>query len=357
MKPIFLTVAAASVVAVTVAVTVPQAHGALAGQAQTRTQARTRAQAVAAIPAHVFAPYFEAYNGDSPLTLSKNSGAKYLTMAFIQTPSAGSCTPDWNGDTSQPISPSTFGRAIAAIQARGGNVIVSFGGNSADHDGTDIADSCTNVSKIATAYEKVLTTYHVSRIDLDIEDNSLTKLAGITRRNKAVAMVESWAASHGRPVQFSYTIPTTSTGLDPSSLAVLKNAVAHHANVRIANIMTFDYYIGTKREMATDTKTAAQGLFKQLKKLYPTKTTAQLWNTIGITEMIGIDDFGPKETFTTGDAATVFNWAKSKKIAELSFWALQRDNNGCVGTAGSDTCSGIKQATWYFSHAFKPFTS
>lgn len=315
------------------------------------------AEAATAIPAHVFSPYFEAYNGDSPLSLSQQSGAKYLVMAFIQTASAGSCTAYWNGDTSMPISSSSFGSDIASIQAAGGDVIASFGGYSADHDGTDIADSCTNVSQIATAYESVITTYNLSRIDLDIEDNSLTNSAGITRRDQAVAMVESWAASSGRSVQFSYTLPTTNTGLDSQGLAVLQNAVANGATVGIANIMTFDYYIGTTQEMATDTESAANGLFSQLQSLYPGKPATQLWNMIGITEMIGIDDYGSAETFTTADASTVYNWATSKGIGELSFWALQRDNGGCPGTGGSDSCSGISQSTWYFSNAFEPFTT
>jgi hypothetical protein len=78
---------------------------------------------------------------------------------------------------------------------------------------------------------------------------------------------------------------------------------------------------------------------------------------IGITEMPGIDDFGPDETFTTADAAIVAHWAQSKGIDTLSFWALQRDNGGCPGTGGSDSCSGVAQPTWYFSHTFEPFTS
>jgi len=320
-------------------------------------QAAPAPAAATAVPAHVFSPYFEAYNGDSPLTLSQQSGAKYLVMAFIQTASAGSCTAYWDGDSSTPISSSTFGSDIAAIQAAGGNVIASFGGFSADHGGTDIADSCGNVSQIAAVYESVITTYNLSRIDLDIEDNSLTNSAGITRRNQAVAMVESWAASNGRSVQFSYTMPTTTTGLDSSGLAVLQNAIANGATVGIANIMTFDYFIGTTQEMATDTESAANGLFNQLKSLYPSKSAAQLWAMTGITEMVGIDDFGAPETFTTADAGTVLNWAESMGVGELSFWALQRDNGGCPGTAGSDTCSGISQSTWFFSHTFEPFTS
>jgi len=342
--------------AITGGLAVPSAHAA-GPAAAAKPAATATATAAAAIPAHVFSPYFEAYNGDSPLTLSQQSGTKYLVMAFIQTASAGSCTADWNGDTSMPISSSTFGSDIAAIQAAGGNVIASFGGFTADHDGTDIADSCTSVSQIAAAYESVITTYNLSRIDLDIEDNSLTNSAGITRRNQAVAMVESWAASNGRSVQFSYTMPTTSTGLDSSGLAVLQNAIANGATVAIANIMTFDYYIGTTQEMATDTKTAANGLFNQLESLYPSKSAAQLWSMVGITEMVGIDDFGAPETFTTADASTVLSWAESMGISELSFWALQRDNGGCPGTAGSDTCSGISQSTWQFSQAFEPFTS
>jgi hypothetical protein len=77
--------------------------------------------------------------------LSHQSGAKYLSLAFLQTAQAGSCTAYWDGDTSQPISSASFGSDIATIQAAGGNVIPSFGGYSADTTGTDIADSCSFV--------------------------------------------------------------------------------------------------------------------------------------------------------------------------------------------------------------------
>jgi Glycosyl hydrolases family 18/Carbohydrate binding domain len=309
-----------------------------------------------ALPTHVFAPYFEAYNGDDPATLSQQSGAKYLNMAFIQTASKGSCTADWNGDTSMPIASSTFGSSISSIQAAGGDVIPSFGGYTADDTGTEIADSCTNVSSIAAAYESVITTYNLTRIDLDTEDNSLTNSAGIDRRNKAIKQVEDWAASNGRTVQFSYTLPTTTSGLASSGLAVLQNAVSNGAAIAIVNIMTFDYYDGASHEMANDTESAANGLHGQLASLYPGKSSTQLWNMIGVTEMPGIDDFGAAETFTTGDAATVENWATSMGLGELSFWALQRDNGGCPGTGGSDSCSGVAQSTWFFSKAFEPFT-
>ncbi|MEV7405742.1 glycosyl hydrolase family 18 protein [Streptomyces sp. NPDC091267] len=319
--------------------------------------AQAAATAATPLPAHVFAPYFEAYNGDSPAALSQASGAKYLTMAFVQTEARGSCTPYWNGDAGTPIAQSEFGADFTTIRSRGGDVIPSFGGYAADNGGTEIADSCTSVDSIAAAYEKVITTYDVSRLDMDIEDNSLENSAGIDRRNKAIKKVQDWAAANGRSVQISYTLPTTTSGLAESGLAVLENAVSNGAKVDVVNLMTFDYYDGASHNMAQDTQTSITGLKGQLAGLYPSKTDAQLWGMTGIIEMPGIDDYGPAETFTTADATAVYNWAVSKGVSTLSFWALQRDNGGCPGTGGSDTCSGIAQDTWYFSHTFAPFTT
>lgn len=310
----------------------------------------------AALPSHVFAPYFEAWTGESPAALSQQSGAKHLTMAFLQTATKGSCTAYWNGDAAMPISTSTFGADITTIKSRGGDVIPSFGGYTATTTGTEIADSCTDVSKIAAVFQNVITTYDISRIDLDIEADSLNNSAGIDRRNKAIKQVEDWAASNGRTIQFSYTLPTTTSGLAESGLAVLRNAVSNNARIDVVNQMTFDYYDNKPHDMARDTITASEGLVRQLGALYPGKTQAQLWAMVGVIEMIGIDDFGPAETFTTDNAVTVYNWAVSRGINTLSFWALQRDNGGCPGTGGRNDCSGVAQDTWQFSKTFAPFT-
>jgi chitinase len=308
------------------------------------------------LPAHLFTPYFEAYTTDSPFQLSHQSGAKYLTLAFLQTPSRGSCTITWNGNPATPVAWSTYGADIARIRVAGGDVIPSFGGYSADHGGTEIADSCTSIPAIAAAYERVITTYGVTRLDLDTEDRSLNNNAGIDRRNRAIAMVEDWAARTHRVVQFVYTLPTNVAGLDPSGVHVLQSAVLHHARIDIINIMTFDYYDGQPHEMADDTKAAAGHLITTLRGLYPHRQVGALWGMVGITEMIGIDDFGPPEIFTQGDGRDVREWARDKGIAELSFWALERDNGGCPGVAGSDSCSGLHQATWQFTDIFNRFT-
>jgi len=310
------------------------------------------------LPYQVFAPYYEMYDSSTDLAaLSQQSGARYLSLAFLQTAVSGSCTAYWDGTTSEPIAPASYGADIADIQRHGGNVIPSFGGYSADTTNTDIADSCTSVPSIAQVYESLITTYHVTRIDLDVEATSLSNTAGINRRNEAIAMTEAWAAEHHRQIQFSYTLPTFPTGLPAAELGVLQNAVADGARISTVNLLTFDYYFGTQQDMVADTESAAAGLFGQLQALYPTTPARQLWHMIGITEMPGIDDFGPDETFSTTDAVTILDWARHQGIGLISFWALQRDNGGCPGTKGAGTCSGLTQPTWYFSHVFEHFTS
>jgi len=310
------------------------------------------------LPGHVFAPYFETYDttDGSLAALSQQSGARYLSLAFLQTAQAGSCTAYWNGDSSEPIAQSSFGSDIAAIQAAGGNVIPSFGGYTADTTGTELADSCTSVPAITSVFESLITTYHVPRIDLDVEGNSITNTAGINRRNEAIALTERWAAARHLKIQFSYTLPTFPTGLTAAGVAVLQNAVADGARISVVNLLTFDYYLGAQQDMVADTESAATGLLGQLQSLYPHASQRRLWHMIGVTEMPGIDDFGPDETFSQADAVTILNWARSVGLGMLSMWALQRDNGNCPGTKGAGNCSGLAQPTWYFSHTFEPFT-
>ena len=309
------------------------------------------------LPPHAYAPYFEAYDStDGGLAqLSAESGAKDVSLAFLQTDQPGSCTAYWNGDTSTPISATaagSFGADIATIEARGGTVIPSFGGYTADTTNTELADSCTSVSAIAQVYESLVTTYHITRIDLDVEADSLTNTAGIERRNEAVAQTEAWAAANHKVVQFDYTIPVNPTGLTASGLSVLQNAAAEGAKITEVNIMTFDYYFGTTQDMLADAEDAAVATHGQLESIYPQEPSLALWHSIGITVMPGIDDFGAAETFTTADAPALLGWAATHDLGLISIWALQRDNGGCVGTKGAGSCSGVAQPTWYFSHVF-----
>ncbi|MBO0809276.1 MAG: chitinase, partial [Actinobacteria bacterium] len=285
------------------------------------------------------------------------SGAKYLTLAFLQSTGKNSCALDWNGNSSQPLD--SYAADIASLRAAGGDVIPSFGGFSADQGGTEIADSCPNVSQIAADYESVITTLGVTRLDMDVEAKSLNNTAGIDRRNQAIAMTEAWAASQGIPLQIQYTLPVEQYGLDPNGEAVLQNAVTDGVTVNSVNIMVFDYYIAGEGtvNMGQAAENAATNTHAQLAGIYPGLSPAQIWSMEAMTLLPGIDDY-PKKTEVTSlsDAQTMLSFAQANGMNLLSVWAIQRDNGGCPGTRDSNTCSGITQGTWDFSHALEPFT-
>jgi hypothetical protein len=309
------------------------------------------------LPAQVWAPYFETWTTDSISDVATRSGARYFTLAFLETTGKSSCTLAWDGSKTQTVAAGRYLTDIASLRSLVGDVIPSFGGWSADQGGTEIGDSCKNVDSIANAYEQLVTTYNVTRLDFDIEGRSLTKTDGIDRRNQAIAKLQAWAAGAGRTVQVQYTLPTTRNGLEASGLAVLQNALDRGVRVDIVNPMTFDYYDRATTPMGTSAIGALTGLHAQLKNLYPNATDNALWAMEGATIMNGLDDY-PKKTESTSlaDAGQILAFAQQQGMSALSMWAIQRDNGGCPGTTGGNACSGIAQAEWDFTHALAPFT-
>ena len=311
-------------------------------------------------PRQVYAPYFETWTTDSIPAIAAQSGARYFSLAFLQTPSAGSCALTWNGTKTQPVPGPHYQGQIARLRQLGGDVMPTFGGFSADSTRTEIADSCTSVGKIAADYESVITTYHVTRLDMDVEVNSLGNTAGIDRRNKAIALVEAWARHCGWPLRVQYTLPVEPTGLETDALHVLQNAVADGARVDTVNIMTFDYYLASEPKplnMGAEAITAARNVHRQLVALYHGYSQRRLWAMEGITILPGIDDYPGKTEITyLSDTRRILAFARAHGLGLLSIWAIQRDNGGCPGTIDSDSCSGIKQLAWAFSHLLERFT-
>lgn len=351
--------AVAAVAGAVPAVAAVPAMAATTASARPMTTAATPAGPAAVpgpFPTHVFAPYFETYQPDSLAAAAAASGARYLTLAFLQTPRRGSCAVTWDGDVHRRVSATVYGTAITRIRSRGGDVVASFGGWSADHGGTDIADSCPSPARVAAAYEHVVATYGLRRIDLDVEDASLTDRAGIVRRDTAVVLLQRWARAHHRPLQVEYTLPSTPTGLDAQGLAVVVDARRRGVRLDVVDAMTFDFYDGARHPMARAAESAALGLVAQLGRVLPGSSARDRWGRVGITTMIGIDDEGRDEVLVPAGALGLRRWATARGVDTLSFWALQRDDGGCPGHAGSDTCSGIAQSRWQFTHLMAPFT-
>jgi hypothetical protein len=309
-------------------------------------------------PAQVFSPYYETWTSSSSLpSLASQSGAHYFDLGFLQAASAGSCTLTWDG--SQSADSPLYQSEIGQLKQQDGNVALAFGGQSAGDNGTEIADSCSSVSALAADYEAVINTYHVSRLDMDVELNALNNSAGIDRRNKALALTETWAASHGYPLQIQYTLPVQPSGLEPNALAVLRSAVQAGVKVTLVNLMTFDYYdLPGGVDMGSAATEAATSVNSQLAALYPKKSRQERYALEGITFLPGIDD-NPSKTEVTqlSNAKQILSFARGHSLGLLGIWAIQRDNGGCPGSVDSNTCSGISQDSWAFSHLVESFSS
>jgi Glycosyl hydrolases family 18 len=324
------------------------------------TQSAAQAQTLRIWPRHVYAPYFETWTTDSIPAVAWKSEARYFSLAFLQTARKGSCAVTWNGTKTQPAPGPHYQGQIARLRQLGGDVMPTFGGFSADSTTTEIADSCTSVSTIAADYEAVIKGYHVTRLDMDVEVNSLDNKSGIDRRNKAIALTEAWARRAGWPLQIEYTLPVEPGGLEANALHVLKNAVANGARVDTVNIMTFDYYLAKEPkplDMGALAITAANNVHRQLAALYPGRSAHKLWAMEGITILPGIDDYPGKTEITyLSDTKRILAFAQAHGLGLLSVWAIQRDNGGCPGAVDSNSCSGIKQPRWAFSHLLEPVT-
>ena len=330
------------------------------------TAAPALAAPAAAQPQHrhgaAYAPYFETWTKDSIAAVAARSGARRLTLAFVQAAGktgAAACTVTWNGSKKQPISAGRYLKQIARLRRDGGNVIPSFGGYSADQGGTEIADSCHSVPAIARAYEQVIRVYHVRELDMDVEAKSLTNPAGIARRSAAIAMAQRWAARHGFALKIQFTIGIEPQGLDQHNLRVVRSAMVHGVTVSSVNLMVFDYYLATEPRPLRMGKLAVEAVtnaHRQLMAVFRGWSASRVWHTEGMTMLPGIDDY-PKKTEVTylHDAAAMMRFARAHRMGFLSIWAIQRDNGGCPGTIDSNSCSGIHQARWAFSHLLERF--
>jgi hypothetical protein len=305
------------------------------------------------VPAgRLFAPYLANWGSESLASIARASGARYLRLAFLETARRGSCALAWQGNPSIAVTGSSLAAQVAQLQALGGGIIPSFGGFTAESNGTDIADSCPSVPAIAAAYESVVARYSPTWIDLTVEAAALTDQAGIERRGAALALLQQWASATGHQVKIMITFAGGPQGLNSGQLAVLQSLMAHGVRLSAVNLLAYDYFEAQKQpvDMAAAAIGGLEVLHEQLGRLYPGLSGARLWSMVAVTLMPGIDDNAAKTEITTPvDAAQILAFARRVGLAQVSIWSLDRDNGQCPGTAASSTCSGIAQASWAFS--------
>jgi hypothetical protein len=273
------------------------------------------------------------------------------SLGFVVQSKTGGCDPSWGGVYPASGTDARGRVAVQAFQQAGGGVVPSFGGQA----GTELALVCTSVSELTTAYQSVIDTYGATHVDFDIEGATIDNVTANTNRAKAIANLQQ--ANPGLVV--TYTIPTDPTGPDTAGRAAIENAISNGVDLAAVNIMTMDYWgvsdpAGKMGDWAVQAGTALHG---RLAALYPGLSDAQVWRKVGITPMLGINDYAD-QIFSVDDARQVEAWASAHQIGMLGMWALERDNQcDTPVTTKQLKCSGVTQDDWDFAHALNAFSA
>ena len=85
-----------------------------------------------------------------------------------------------------------LGSRIAQLQQDGEQAIVSFGGQA----NTSLDVACTSVADLTAAYQSVISAYHLTTIDLDIEGAALDDFGAEQRR--AAGDRQPWSSGTAR---------------------------------------------------------------------------------------------------------------------------------------------------------------
>jgi chitinase len=285
------------------------AGGLVLAHAKSATVELAAATAATALPAHYAAPYLQIDSSDAGDMAADDAatGLRNYTLAFL-TPKSG-CTPEWEDGGSAV---GAFATQISAMQAAGGNVIISFGGES----GGELAQTCTNVSQLTAAYQNVVNTYGVTRLDFDIEGGVLSDTAATALRDQALAALQAADPA----VQVDFTLAVSPQGLPAgtgSEYALLQDAKAKGVKVSVVNLMTMDF--GNGQNALNDAESAAKGADAQLSSLYGISASAA-YAIMGLTPIAGQND--DNEVFSTANATTLESFAAANGVGELSFWEV-----------------------------------
>lgn len=311
-------------------------------------------------PSNLFAPYvdFTAWPPYDIVGAATNTGLRYVSLAFVvadtsQDPTTVSPTniPAWGGYTAYSTASAYRLSDINTFRGLGGDVVISFGGQS----GTPLAGYITNAAPLQQAYQSVIDNYSATRIDFDIEGTWADDLPSINLRSSVMKALQDAATASGKTLEISLTLAVFPSGLQSDSLYVVQAAVTNGVNLSCVNIMAMDYgddnAPNPSGQMGTYAIMAATNLFNQLKTIYQNanipKTDAQLWQMVGITPMIGVNDVSD-EVFEPADATNVAAFAQSQDIGMIGMWSLNRDQS---------SASGVSQTPFEFTEAFLPFGS
>jgi hypothetical protein len=310
--------------------------------------------------ARVFAPYLYLGAGDDfKMTDADGAcGLKYYTLAFIIARQEGHGQetkyfnePSWYGRV--PMEQNVYKDQIDEIRKRGGDVIVSFGGEA----GRELAIIIEDSEALQAAYQSIVDRYHFTWLDFDIEGPNLDKHAEASKRRNAVLA----ALQVKNPaLRVSYTLPVDPDGISQASQGLLTDAKAKGVNVYSANLMVmffgkkFIHKGKSEGELGIDSAMKAR---EQIQKIDPTVR-------VGLCPCLG-NNGSKEEVFTLDDAKVLKSFAdKTPWVCSLHYWSINDDarprrKKSAGGGGDTNSVAGsadVPPAPWAFANIFKSFT-
>ncbi|HSY17342.1 MAG TPA: hypothetical protein VK815_03370 [Candidatus Acidoferrales bacterium] len=321
----------------------------------------------AAWPDKVFAPYMYVGAGDHfKLTdCDDQCGLKFYTLAFIIAKQEGRGKdtvyhpePSWDGNTL--IAENFYHEQIDAIRKRGGDVLMSFGGEA----GKEMANIIDDPAKLEAAYQQVIDQYKFTWLDFDVEGNNLDKgKADSERRNTVLATLQK----KNPGLIISFTLPVDPDGISDASQALLADAVKKGVKVHSANLMVMYFgkaFIGKGKSEGQLGIDSANTAHAQLQKIDPAIQ-------IGLCPCLGRNG-SSGEVFVLDDAKTLKAFAdQTPWVCSLHYWSINDDlakpRRQRVITATTNETGAISYTTnrvtvpsdaqpWAFAKIFQPFT-
>ncbi len=287
-------------------------------------------------------------------------GLRHYTLAFIIARQEGRGKeakyfnePAWDGQT--PMDQNLYREQIKAIRQRGGDVIVSFGGEG----GRELAIVVEDPAALQAAYQAIIDRYQFTWLDFDIEGSNLEKNAEASRRRNAV-LAALQAKNPGLII--SYTLPVAPDGLSTASQKLLGDAKAKGVKVHSANLMVMFFggrFINKGKSEGELGIESANQAREQLQKIDPAIQ-------IGLCPCLGRN--GSKdEVFTLDDARTLKGFAdKTPWVCSLHFWSINDDAtrprkkkgaNAATNSVPAVSAPADTRQPWAFANIFKSFAS
>jgi chitinase len=318
-------------------------------------------------PAKVFAPYMYVGAGDN-FTLTNCAdacGLKFYTLAFIIAKQDGygkdavyHPEPSWDGHIA--IGDDYYHDQIDAIRARGGDVIMSFGGEA----GKELANEIEDPAALEAAYQKVIDQYKFTWLDFDVEGNNLDKgKLDSERRNTVLATLQK----KNPDLIISFTLPVDPDGISEASQDLLRDAVKKGVKIHSANLMVMYFgkqFIGKGKSEGELGVESANAAYAQLQKIDPSIQVGLcpcLGRNSSLAEIFGIEDAKTLKAFAD----------KTPWVCSMHYWSINDDaaqprkqriitsttnETGVVTyTTNRVAVAGGKQG-WAFAKIFLPFT-